>query len=129
MKVSRWRPRRRRDPDKVKALVSAGIDSGKAPKSDGVRLTIARLASLPCASGRGRLPKGGRDMSNVSTQRDTPDEDAAKSNFEIYRAGGTRPDIRLTINLVLVARRWRSLMDDRLRLVGQSSARMEALAA
>jgi len=52
-----------------------------------------------------------------------------KSNFEIYRAGGTTREIRLTINLVLVARRWRSLLDDRLRLVGQSSARMEALAA
>ena len=53
----------------------------------------------------------------------------AKSNFAIYREGGTTRDIRLTINLVLVARRWRSLLDERLRLIGQSSARMEALAA
>ena len=52
-----------------------------------------------------------------------------ESNFEIYRRGGTTRDIRLTINMVLVARRWRSLLDDRLRLIGQSSARMEALAA
>jgi MarR family transcriptional regulator for hemolysin len=53
----------------------------------------------------------------------------AKSNFEIYREGGTTRDIRVTVNLVLVARRWRSLLDERLRAVGQSSARMEALAA
>jgi len=53
----------------------------------------------------------------------------AKSNFEIYREGGTTRDIRVTVNLVLVARRWRSLLDERLRTVGQSSARMEALAA
>src|SRR5690606_11617495 len=45
------------------------------------------------------------------------------------RDGDTTRDIRLTVNLVIVARRWRSLLDDRLRLVGQSSARMEALAA
>ena len=80
-------------------------------------MTIDGRTSLPCA------------MSTACTQRNAPDDDAAKSNFEIYRAGGTRPDIRLTINLVIVARRWRSLLDDRLRLVGQSSARMEALAA
>jgi MarR family transcriptional regulator for hemolysin len=53
----------------------------------------------------------------------------AKSNFATYREGGTTRDIRVTVNLVLVARRWRSLLDERLRLIGQSSARMEALAA
>jgi len=52
-----------------------------------------------------------------------------RSNFAIYREGGTTRDIRVTVNLVLVARRWRSLLDERLRLIGQSSARMEALAA
>ena len=52
-----------------------------------------------------------------------------KSNFSTYREGGTTRDIRVTVNLVLVARRWRSLLDERLRLIGQSSARMEALAA
>jgi len=55
--------------------------------------------------------------------------DPQRSTFEIYRSGGTTRDIRLTVNLVLVARRWRALMDDRLRRIGQSSARMEALAA
>jgi len=58
-----------------------------------------------------------------------PHRAAAKSHFEIYREGGTTRDIRLTINLVIAARRWRSLLDEKLRLVGQSSARMEALAA
>ena len=51
------------------------------------------------------------------------------SNFEIYRQGGSTPDIILTLLLVLVGRRWRALVDDRLRSIGQSSARMEALSA
>ena len=66
-------------------------------------------------------------MSTTASGHDKPKR--AKSNFSTYREGGTTRDIRVTVNLVLVARRWRSLMDDRLRLVGQSSARMEALAA
>jgi MarR family transcriptional regulator for hemolysin len=65
----------------------------------------------------------------MSSERAESIRPEAKSNFEIYQKGGTTPEIRLTINLVLVARRWRSLLDERLRLVGQSSARMEALAA
>ena len=64
---------------------------------------------------------------NAGTSR--ADGPVTRSNFEIYRDGGTTREIRLTINLVLVARRWRSLLDERLRLMGQSSARMEALAA
>ena len=63
---------------------------------------------------------------NIAT---TPPRAPAKSHFEIYREGGTTRDIRLTINLVIAARRWRSLLDEKLRLIGQSSARMEALAA
>jgi len=66
-------------------------------------------------------------MSIARTQRSAAD--TAPSNFAIYRDGGTTREIRLTINLVLVARRWRSLLDERLRLIGQSSARMEALGA
>lgn len=52
-----------------------------------------------------------------------------RSSFQVYRQGGTTREIRLTINLVLAARRWRSLLDEKLRLAGQSAARMEALAA
>ena len=37
--------------------------------------------------------------------------------------------LRLTVLLVLVARKWRSLLDEKLRPGGQSSARMEALSA
>ncbi|WP_321164413.1 MarR family transcriptional regulator [Altererythrobacter sp. Root672] len=63
----------------------------------------------------------------------TPATDLASnsdsSSFEIYRDGGTTRDIRLTVHLVLAARRWRSLLDEQLRLIGQSAARMEALAA
>ena len=53
----------------------------------------------------------------------------AESDFAIYRRGGSTPEIRLTVALVLAARRWRALMDERLRPLGQSSARMEALSA
>lgn len=52
-----------------------------------------------------------------------------ESSFDIYREGDTTRSIHLTVNLVIVARRWRSLLDERLRLIGQSSARMEAMAA
>ena len=37
--------------------------------------------------------------------------------------------IRLTIAMVLTARRWRSLLDEKFRAIDQSSARMEALSA
>ena len=64
-----------------------------------------------------------------ATRRNAAAEIARKSSFDVYRDGGVTREIRLTINMVIVARRWRSLLDDRLRMVGQSSARMEALAA
>ena len=57
------------------------------------------------------------------------EHDTARSSFDIYREGGTTRQIRLTVLLVIVARRWRSLLDERLRQIGQSAARMEALAA
>ena len=65
----------------------------------------------------------------MSTGKTQSRADGPRSNFAIYREGGTTRDIRLTINLVLAARRWRSLLDERLRLIGQSAARMEALGA
>lgn len=68
-------------------------------------------------------------MSTATTVGDGREPTGPKSNFEIYREGGTTREIRVTVNLVLVARRWRSLLDERLRAIGQSSARMEALAA
>ena len=65
----------------------------------------------------------------MSTGKTRRGPEGPQSNFAIYREGGTTRDIRLTINLVIVARRWRSLLDERLRLIGQSAARMEALGA
>ena len=52
-----------------------------------------------------------------------------RNSFELYRAGSSNPEIRLTIALVLAGRRWRSALDEKFRPLNQSSARMEALAA
>ena len=52
-----------------------------------------------------------------------------QSSFDIYRDGGTSPELLFTVHLVLVARRWRALLDERLRPIEQSSARMEAMSA
>ena len=38
------------------------------------------------------------------------------------------PKFRVTVQLVLAARRWRSVLDEKLRTIGTSAARMEALA-
>jgi MarR family transcriptional regulator for hemolysin len=51
------------------------------------------------------------------------------SNFAISRDGEFPPEARLTIALVLVARRWRSVLDEKLRAIHQGTARMEALSA
>lgn len=37
------------------------------------------------------------------------------------------PKFRLTIQIVLAGRRWRSMLDEKLRTIGTSAARMEAL--
>ncbi|TIX50668.1 MarR family winged helix-turn-helix transcriptional regulator [Alteraurantiacibacter aquimixticola] len=50
-------------------------------------------------------------------------------NFEIYRRGGTTPDISLMIKMVLAVRSFRGLLDERLRKIGQSVSRMETLGA
>jgi MarR family transcriptional regulator for hemolysin len=120
MNVSCWRSGRdaddaRRTKSKPFYPLTAVMERRRVRRT--ASLTIGRRASLPCA------------MSIVSTQRSAPGEDMPPSNFEIYRGGGTTREIRLTINLVIVARRWRSLLDERLRLIGQSAARMEAMGA
>ncbi|OYW45998.1 MAG: hypothetical protein B7Z08_08515 [Sphingomonadales bacterium 32-68-7] len=56
-------------------------------------------------------------------------EGGAGSSFAVYRDKRTTPEIRLTVLMVLVGRRWRALLDEALRPLGQSSARMEALSA
>lgn len=49
--------------------------------------------------------------------------------FETYREGGTTLEISAMIHMVLVVRGFRSRLDERLRTIGQSAARMETLAA
>lgn len=53
----------------------------------------------------------------------------SKSSFDIYREGGTTRDISLLIKLVLMVRRFRNQLDENLRKIDQSTARMETLAA
>ena len=70
-----------------------------------------------------------KQAARAMPKRGNTEDEAAPSSFATYRAGGTTPEIRLTIALVLVARRWRALLDERLRPIEQSSARMEAMSA
>ena len=58
-----------------------------------------------------------------------PRKRRGESSYAIYRTGSTTPEIRFTVQLVLAARRWRSLLDEHLRQIQQSSARMEAMSA
>ena len=51
------------------------------------------------------------------------------STFELYREGGTTHEIAAMIRLVLVVRGFRARLDERLRAINQSSARMETLSA
>lgn len=53
----------------------------------------------------------------------------AQDNLALFHEGAGTAQIRLTIYMVLTARRWRSLLDERFRQIDQSSARMEALSA
>jgi MarR family transcriptional regulator for hemolysin len=55
--------------------------------------------------------------------------DTGTGGVERYRRGETSPRMWLTIRLVLAGRRWRALLDEKLRPTGQSAARMEAMSA
>ncbi len=63
----------------------------------------------------------------MSSTRKTPKWDRGK--FVQYGKGNSSPEMTLTVQMVLAARRWRSLLDEHLRPIGQSAARMEAMAA
>lgn len=54
---------------------------------------------------------------------------SSKAKFAAYREGRVSPELRTTVMMVLVARRWRALLDEHLRPIDQSTARMEAMAA
>lgn len=45
------------------------------------------------------------------------------------REGYPAPELGLTMSIVLTGRRWRSLLDDKLRELGHSASRMEAMSA
>ena len=72
---------------------------------------------------------GENDMAKNASLQPGGGKKDTREHFSLYRSDKYPPDIRLTVLLVLVARRWRSLLDERLRPTGQSSARMEALSA
>jgi len=63
--------------------------------------------------------------SGGKTKAGVPD----RGTFELYRKGEPSPRMALTIRLVLAARRYRAMLDERLRPAGQSAARMEAMGA
>lgn len=78
---------------------------------------------------RTSFPAGaGSDGPDISSAAPVP---STRSRADGSRPGaGTPlpPPLRLTTDIVLAARRWRALLDDRLRALGQSAARMEAMA-
>ncbi len=57
------------------------------------------------------------------------DKNQQENSLPKPKSGEFPPETRLTIALVLVARRWRSLLDEKLRAIQQGTARMEALSA
>lgn len=57
------------------------------------------------------------------------DEDGVFGTILPAREGYPPLELGLTMNFVLVARRWRSLVDEKLRALGHSASRMEAMGA
>lgn len=110
------------------------------PFATGECLTRHPRQSLGCGKGSGissqafrraalRPSQDGNEMAQGNSGNSRRTTRTNQSGFSIYANGGSTDEIRLTINLVLSARRWRSLLDEHLRTIGQSAARMEALAA
>jgi MarR family transcriptional regulator, transcriptional regulator for hemolysin len=54
---------------------------------------------------------------------------ADKSSFETYRDGATTSSISALVKMVVIVRQFRNQLDERLRNIGQSTARMEMLSA
>jgi MarR family transcriptional regulator for hemolysin len=52
-----------------------------------------------------------------------------KSGFETYREGGTTNSISVLVKMVLMVRQFRHQLDEKLRNINQSCARMETLSA
>ncbi len=53
----------------------------------------------------------------------------ADNSYDTYREGGTTLEISALIDMVLTVRGFRARLDERLRAINQSAARMETLAA
>lgn len=56
-------------------------------------------------------------------------EDANAAAATVVRPEYRDPRFRLTLQIVLAARRWRSLLEDRLRPLGHSAPRMEVMSS
>jgi MarR family transcriptional regulator, transcriptional regulator for hemolysin len=52
-----------------------------------------------------------------------------ETSFATYKSGGTKPDIRMLVTMVLLVRGFRNKLEDELRKINQSTSRMETLAA
>ncbi|MBT2188048.1 MarR family winged helix-turn-helix transcriptional regulator [Sphingobium nicotianae] len=57
------------------------------------------------------------------------DEETIFGNILPAREGYPAPELGLTIAIILAGRRWRSLLDEKLRTLGHSASRMEAMSA
>lgn len=53
----------------------------------------------------------------------------AQDTFEVYKGGDTTRDIKMLVNMVLLVRGFRNKLDEELRKIQQSTARMETLSA
>jgi len=65
----------------------------------------------------------------TARQGEARDEESVFGTILPSREGYPPLELGLTMAFVLVARRWRSLVDERLRELGHSASRMEAMAA
>jgi MarR family transcriptional regulator for hemolysin len=66
-------------------------------------------------------------LANTPPPSRRPERKAEKPRSPDIEARLRDPKFRFTVQLVLAARRWRSVLDEQLRMIGTSAARMEAL--
>lgn len=67
------------------------------------------------------------DLTNAATM--TSNDENIFGNLLPSKEGYPTPELGLTIAIVLTGRRWRSLLDEKLRELGHSASRMEAMSA
>jgi len=76
---------------------------------------------------RRQAPPSAEGPGYAAAARRTSDPRLPPGEALLAGEGRVTPSLRLTIYMVLAARRWRSLLDEHLRPIGQSAARMEAM--